>query len=90
MAPARASPPSPAACPPSTGEGFGLIVDDLLRLPAVPTVVEGFRLLPELVEPLLTDRLTSTTARLGLQGVPVEVGTTEDELTKRVTGLFSL
>ncbi|TWD82934.1 hypothetical protein FB561_4084 [Kribbella amoyensis] len=56
----------------------------------MPTVVEGFRLLPELVEPLLTDRLTSTTARLGLQGVPVEVGTTEDELTKRVTGLFSL
>lgn len=37
------------------GEGFGLIVDDLLRLPAEPPViVEGFRLLPHLVKPLLT------------------------------------
>lgn len=36
------------------GEGFGLIVDDLLRLPPVPVViVEGFRLLPHLVKPLL-------------------------------------
>jgi hypothetical protein len=36
------------------GEAFGLIVQDLLRLPAKPcTVVEGFRLLPRLVEPLL-------------------------------------
>ncbi len=36
------------------GEGFGLIVDDLLRLPAQPAViVEGFRLLPRLVRPLL-------------------------------------
>ncbi len=36
------------------GEGFGLIVDDLLRLPHEPTViVEGFRLLPHLVKPLL-------------------------------------
>jgi 2-phosphoglycerate kinase len=36
------------------GEGFGLIVDDLLRLPAEPgVIVEGFRLLPHLVEPLL-------------------------------------
>jgi 2-phosphoglycerate kinase len=36
------------------GEGFGLIVDDLLRLPAEPgVVVEGFRLLPRLVKPLL-------------------------------------
>ncbi|MGI5328877.1 hypothetical protein [Actinomadura nitritigenes] len=36
------------------GEGFGLIVEDLLRLPAEPRViVEGFRLLPHLVEPLL-------------------------------------
>ena len=36
------------------GEGFGLIVDDLLRLPAEPGVIaEGFRLLPRLVQPLL-------------------------------------
>jgi hypothetical protein len=36
------------------GEGFGLIVEDLLRLPAEPGVVaEGFRLLPGLVKPLL-------------------------------------
>jgi hypothetical protein len=36
------------------GEGFGLIVDDLLRLPAEPgVIVEGFRLLPRLVQPLL-------------------------------------
>jgi 2-phosphoglycerate kinase len=36
------------------GEGFGLIVDDLLRLPAQPAVIaEGFRLLPRLVGPLL-------------------------------------
>ncbi|MFI5693355.1 hypothetical protein ACIA58_16030 [Kribbella sp. NPDC051586] len=38
------------------GEAFGLIVEDLLSLPAEPIVVEGFRLLPELVEPLLADR----------------------------------
>ena len=37
------------------GEGFGLIVEDLLRLPNEPGVIaEGFRLLPRLVEPLLT------------------------------------
>lgn len=37
------------------GEGFGLIVEDLLRLPREPgVVVEGFRLLPRLVLPLLT------------------------------------
>ncbi len=37
------------------GEGFGLIVEDLLRLPAHPAVIaEGFRLLPHLVAPLLT------------------------------------
>ncbi|MGH3191016.1 MAG: hypothetical protein ACRDPY_50930 [Streptosporangiaceae bacterium] len=37
------------------GEGFGLIVEDLLRLPAEPGVIaEGFRLLPRLVRPLLT------------------------------------
>jgi 2-phosphoglycerate kinase len=36
------------------GEGFGLIVEDLLRLPNEPGVVaEGFRLLPHLVQPLL-------------------------------------
>lgn len=38
------------------GEAFDLIVDDLLRLPPEPIVVEGFRLLPALVEPLLADR----------------------------------
>jgi hypothetical protein len=39
------------------GEGFGLIVDDLLRLPREPgVIVEGFRLLPHLVEPLLAVR----------------------------------
>ncbi|MFF4492026.1 shikimate kinase [Streptomyces sp. NPDC001544] len=37
------------------GEGFGLIIEDLLRLPQQPCViVEGFRLLPHLVKPLLT------------------------------------
>jgi hypothetical protein len=37
------------------GEGFGLIVEDLLSLPAHPPVLaEGFRLLPHLVAPLLT------------------------------------
>jgi hypothetical protein len=36
------------------GEGFGLIVEDLLRLPSHPgVIVEGFRLLPHLVKPLL-------------------------------------
>jgi len=36
------------------GEGFGLIVEDLLRLPDRPGVIaEGFRLLPRLVRPLL-------------------------------------
>ncbi|MET9419922.1 shikimate kinase [Streptomyces sp. NPDC006540] len=36
------------------GEGFGLIVEDLLRMPREPcVVVEGFRLLPHLVKPLL-------------------------------------
>jgi 2-phosphoglycerate kinase len=34
------------------GEGFGLIVEDLLRRPAEPGVIaEGFRLLPRLVQP---------------------------------------
>jgi 2-phosphoglycerate kinase len=36
------------------GEGFGLIIEDLLCLPREPGVmVEGFRLLPRLVKPLL-------------------------------------
>ena len=38
------------------GEGFGLIVEDLLRRPAGPGVIaEGFRLLPRLVRPLLAE-----------------------------------
>ncbi len=38
------------------GEGFGLIVEDLLRLPADNGVIaEGFRLLPYLVKPLLAE-----------------------------------
>ena len=38
------------------GEGFDLIVEDLLRAAAgTGIVVEGFRLLPHLVEPLLTE-----------------------------------
>jgi hypothetical protein len=37
------------------GEGFDLILDDLLALPEEPPiVVEGFRLLPRLVAPLLS------------------------------------
>jgi len=37
------------------GEGFARIVEDLLRLPREPgVVVEGFRLLPRLVAPLLS------------------------------------
>jgi hypothetical protein len=37
------------------GEGFNLIIEDLLRLPREPGVIaEGFRLLPHLVEPLLS------------------------------------
>jgi len=36
------------------GEGFHLIVEDLLDLPTdTPVIAEGFRLLPHLVEPLL-------------------------------------
>jgi len=38
------------------GEGFELIIADLLESPADrPVVAEGFRLLPELVHPLLAD-----------------------------------
>jgi hypothetical protein len=37
------------------GEGFGLIIEDLLCLPREPgVIVEGFRLLPRLVKPLLS------------------------------------
>jgi 2-phosphoglycerate kinase len=36
------------------GEGFGLIIEDLLKLPPDEGVIaEGFRLLPQLVKPLL-------------------------------------
>ena len=39
------------------GEGFSMIIEDLLRLPKEPGVIaEGFRLLPQLVEPLLAVR----------------------------------
>lgn len=39
------------------GEGFNLIVEDLLSLPHEPAVIaEGFRLLPRLVQPLLSVR----------------------------------
>jgi hypothetical protein len=38
------------------GEGFGLIVEDLLALPTDQGVIaEGFRLLPQRVKPLLSD-----------------------------------
>jgi hypothetical protein len=38
------------------GEGFGLIIEDLLALPPDQDVIaEGFRLLPHLVKPLLHD-----------------------------------
>ena len=37
------------------GEGFNFIIEDLLRFPCEPgVVVEGFRLLPHLVKPLLS------------------------------------
>ena len=37
------------------GEGFGSIIDDVLHAPREPAVVvEGFRLLPRLVQPLLS------------------------------------
>ena len=39
------------------GEGFNLIIEDLLALPRGPAVIaEGFRLLPRLVAPLLSIR----------------------------------
>jgi hypothetical protein len=38
------------------GEGFGLIIEDLLALPPDQAVIaEGFRLLPHLMKPLLHD-----------------------------------
>ncbi|MGH8897139.1 MAG: hypothetical protein ACRDZ4_08990 [Egibacteraceae bacterium] len=38
------------------GEGFSMIVEDLLRLPTEPgVIVEGFRPLPYLVKPVLAD-----------------------------------
>ena len=38
------------------GEGFRLIIEDLLGLPREPAIiVEGFRLLPRLVKPLLSE-----------------------------------
>ena len=37
------------------GERFHMIIDDLLRIPAdVRVIVEGFRLLPHLVKPMLS------------------------------------
>jgi hypothetical protein len=37
------------------GEGFNMIIEDLLRLPRKPgVIVEGFRLLPRIVKPLLS------------------------------------
>src|SRR5918911_5124761 len=39
------------------GEGFHLIIEDLLRMPRGPGVIaDGFRLLPHLVKPLLAAR----------------------------------
>ena len=124
------------------GEGFNLIVEDVLRLPRDPgVVVEGFRLLPHLVKPLLsvstravwllptpefrqavinsrggsawgflaktsdperalrnllerdrmfTDILREETSRLGLAAIEVDATTSEDDLVRRVTGVFGL
>lgn len=39
------------------GEGFSMIIEDILRLPGEPgVIVDGFRLLPHLVKPLLLVR----------------------------------
>lgn len=39
------------------GEGFSMIIEDILRLSREPgVIVDGFRLLPHLVKPLLTVR----------------------------------
>jgi 2-phosphoglycerate kinase len=123
------------------GETFHLLVEDLLQLPRTPPVlVEGFALLPRLVEPLLSqprqavwliatpafrraalasrgstydipsktsdperalqnllarDRLfTEDVAReataLGLHVIHVDVGSTTDELTRRVSEVLDL
>lgn len=38
------------------GEGFNMILEDILRLPTEPgVIVDGFRLLPRLVKPLLAE-----------------------------------
>jgi len=122
------------------GEGFNMIIEDLLCLPREPgVIVEGFRLLPRLVKPLLsvpahavwllptpafrqavvesrggsasgflakttdperalrnllerdrmfTDLLREETAHLEVPAIEVDVTMTEDDLAKRVTGLF--
>ena len=124
------------------GECFNFIVEDVRNLSRERgVVVEGFRLLPNLVKPLLagssravwllptpafrqavvdtrggsswsflaktsdperalrnllerdrmfTDLLREETARLGLHAIEVDTTTTEDDLVKRVTKLFSL
>ena len=124
------------------GEGFDLIIEDLLDLPREPyVIVEGFRLLPRLVKPFLseavhavwllptpdfrqavvesrggsawsflartnnpesalrnllerdrmfTDHLREETTRLDLSAIEVDTTITEDELTDRVRGVFSL
>ncbi|MFI7039794.1 shikimate kinase [Microbispora rosea] len=124
------------------GEGFKLIVEDLLALPAdLPVVAEGFRLLPGLVQPLLaerrhavwllptpqfrqavfdsrggpawgflaktgdpqralqnllqrdalfTDRISRQTRNLGLYGLRVASGNTEEDLARRVSAVFGL
>ncbi len=123
------------------GEGFNMIVEDLLSFPRDPgVVVEGFRLLPHLVKPLLsvpdravwllptpefrraviesrggsawgflaktsdperalrnllerdrifTEILREETSRLGLAAIDVDITTTEDDLVRQVTGLFT-
>jgi 2-phosphoglycerate kinase len=124
------------------GERFDLIIDDLLSLPREPRIiVEGFRLLPRLVKPLLsvpshavwllpttdfrqsvvesrggsawgfvaktsdperalrnlldrdrmfTDFLRDEAVHLDLPTIEVSVGSTEDDLAKRVTAVFGL
>jgi len=123
------------------GEGFNMIVEDLLIFPRDPgVVVEGFRLLPHRVKPLLsvpdravwllptpefrraviesrggsawgflaktsdperalrnllerdrifTEILREETSRLGLAAIDVDITTTEDDLVRQVTGLFT-
>ncbi|HZN00115.1 MAG TPA: hypothetical protein VFB70_12015 [Pyrinomonadaceae bacterium] len=123
------------------GEGFNMIVEDILSFPRDPgVVVEGFRLLPHLVKPLLsvpdravwllptpefrraviesrggsawgflaktsdperalrnllerdrifTEILREETSRLGLAAIDVDITTTEDDLVRQVTGLFT-